>query len=97
MSSMTSKASSGWGGDLYQVYGGPDDASLLCWASVWDSKKDRDEFLLAVEDVVQHHCPRLESWEAVGTEAALLIFADKAGKDTAPILREACRLTALKP
>jgi hypothetical protein len=97
MSSMTSKAASGWGGDLYQVYGGPGDATLLCWASVWDSKKDRDEFLLAVEDVVQHHCPRLESWEAVGTEGALLIFADKAGKDTAPILREACRLTALKP
>ena len=97
MSAMTNQAAAGWGGDLFQVYGGPEDASLVCLASIWDSKLDRDEFLATVEAVVQQKCPRLVSWEPVGTEGTLLIFANEAAADVAPILQQACRLSALHP
>jgi len=97
MSAMTNQAAAGWGGDLFQVYGGPEDASLVCLASIWDSKLDRDEFLAAVEEVVQQKCPRLVSWEPVGTEGTLLIFANEAAVNVAPLLQQACRLSALHP
>lgn len=42
-------ASSGWGGDAYSLFKGPDDQSLLVLPIVWDSDRDAEEFYQTVQ------------------------------------------------
>jgi hypothetical protein len=42
-------ASSGWGGDAYSLFKGPDDQSLLVLPIVWDSDRDAEEFYRTVQ------------------------------------------------
>ncbi len=44
----TTKASSGWDGDVYELWQGPEGAQLLLWASVWDSDLDAEEMQAAL-------------------------------------------------
>jgi hypothetical protein len=39
----TTKESRGWGGDRYELYGGPLDGVLLVWVSAWDTEADAKE------------------------------------------------------
>ncbi|HKE01834.1 MAG TPA: hypothetical protein VKE69_12545 [Planctomycetota bacterium] len=44
----TTEAASGWDGDRYDFYSGPQGAEALVWASVWDSEADALELLAAL-------------------------------------------------
>jgi hypothetical protein len=37
------KESRGWGGDRYELYGGPLDGVLLAWVTAWDTENDAKE------------------------------------------------------
>ncbi len=41
--------SSGWGGDAYSLFEGPDDQSVLVLPIVWDSDRDAEEFFETVQ------------------------------------------------
>jgi hypothetical protein len=45
----TNDAASGWDGDRYQSYVGPDGARILVWTTLWDSVEDANEFHTAME------------------------------------------------
>ncbi len=38
------QASSGWDGDRYEVFEGPNDRLAMIWATTWDSEQDAKEF-----------------------------------------------------
>lgn len=50
-SAEAATASTGWGGDAYSLFKGPDGQSLLVLLVVWDSIQDANEFF----DTVQRH------------------------------------------
>lgn len=45
----TNEAATGWGGDRYHSFIGPDGARLLVWDSVWDHERDALEFAEALQ------------------------------------------------
>jgi hypothetical protein len=47
----TNQAATGWDGDLYQSYLGPDGQRILLWVSFWDSALDAEEFFEAYEQM----------------------------------------------
>lgn len=49
MGSSTNDEATGWDGDRYAIYEGPQGALGLAWASVWDSEKDAREMAEALE------------------------------------------------
>ncbi|MDH3689037.1 MAG: hypothetical protein OEU36_06100 [Gammaproteobacteria bacterium] len=49
----TNQAATGWGGDRYQLYAGPDGELLMVWFSRWDSAQDRDELVQALQEVAK--------------------------------------------
>jgi hypothetical protein len=54
--SESKRAASGWGGDRYAVYQGPDDQLLLTHMSEWDTPNDAEEFFNAyVKRTVQRY------------------------------------------
>jgi hypothetical protein len=42
-------ASTGWGGDAYSLFKGPDDENVLVLSIVWDSDRDAEEFFETVQ------------------------------------------------
>jgi hypothetical protein len=41
---ITSEVAINWGGDLLQVWTGPEDADVVLWQTVWDSSRDAANF-----------------------------------------------------
>jgi len=85
---FTNKASSGWDGDLFQLYRGPDDAALVVWASVWDTRKDRDEFAKALLRQGSERLPALVEVRQ-GDDGVVAFFASARDAALEPKLREA--------
>lgn len=44
----TNDAASGWDGDRYQSYAGPDGQRVMHWVSLWDSDDEATEFMASV-------------------------------------------------
>ena len=42
-------AATGWGGDAYSLFEGPDGQGVLVLATVWDSEQDAEEFFVTVQ------------------------------------------------
>jgi len=64
----------GWDGDALALMEGPGGDDGLFWVSVWDSREQRDRFLDAVREEVEH-LPlggAMEESQAVGMPAAIL-------------------------
>jgi hypothetical protein len=82
------KASQGWDGDQYAVYA-DDGASLLIFATAWDSAQDREEFVAAYEQYAtgKYQQPPARSketqiWWETPTQTAVLTW----GEDTALLI-----------
>lgn len=74
----------GWDGDRYAVFSGPGGASLLVWASVWDSAGDAKELLEALGG------PRLAAKAMTGsTVVAVFESAPKERRSSAPAVLDA--------
>lgn len=77
------QASQGWDGDQYAVYAG-DGATVLAFATVWDSVEDRDEFVAAYQAYAEGKYARPPDrstdaerwWETSGQTAALVWEGD---------------------
>ncbi len=82
----TNAAASGWDGDLYQSYVGPDNARVLQWTTLWDSDADAAEFHKALDDVTSHSNRFMTAIQSSGP-VVVVTFANKGGeKSVAKIL-----------
>ena len=68
-------AATGWGGDAYSLFEGPDGQGVLVLATVWDSEQDAEEFFATVQ---QHTVAR----SGVGWEDSTI--APESGSATLP-------------
>ena len=70
-------AATGWGGDAYSLFEGPDGQGVLVLATVWDSEQDAEEFFATVQ---QHTVARSGvGWEdsAIATESGSATLPDR--------------------
>lgn len=80
-------ASSGWDGDTYHLYRGPNGALAMVWASVWDSAEDASEFAGALVAHGQARTPTLKRVEDAGNRV-LAYFSNTAGAEALEVLRQ---------
>ena len=70
-------AATGWGGDAYSLFEGPDGQGVLVLATVWDTEQDAEQFF----ETVQQHAEARSGvgWEdsAMASEAATLSLPDR--------------------
>ncbi|MFQ5748782.1 MAG: hypothetical protein ACE5H3_04905, partial [Planctomycetota bacterium] len=74
--------------DLFQLYQGPEGAALVLWASVWDTRKDRDEFAKALLRQGSERLPALVEVRQ-GDDAVVAFFASARDAALEPELRSA--------
>ena len=86
LGSWTNEAASGWDGDLYQLYGGPEGQRLLVWAMVWDSVKDRQEFASAFQALAGEN-PYFRGLDQ-GADACVAYFSDDGLEEMVERLRK---------
>lgn len=75
----TNDAASGWDGDRYQSYVGPDNARVLVWTTLWDSDEDATEFYDALERPPHAGTPFLAAIQSAGS-VVVVTYANEAGK-----------------
>lgn len=83
----TNDAATGWGGDRYASFSGPNGARVLVWDTVWDSKADAVEFAVALKRDPAPRNAYLLDVELVGSRV-LASFANEAGAAVAAGLVE---------
>ena len=76
----TNDAATGWDGDLYQSYLGPDGQRLLHWTSVWDTPDDAKEFAEALEERLSIENGFLKSVARSGQVVRVAFANDKCSK-----------------
>ena len=70
-------AATGWGGDAYSLFEGPDGQGVLVLAAVWDTEQDADEFFATIQ---RHTEARSGAgWEdsAIATESGSATLPDR--------------------
>jgi len=75
----TNEAATGWDGDQYQSYRGPNQARVLLWESVWDSTQDAQEFALAMRREVMAKNDFMQAVFWVG-DRVRVYYANPAGR-----------------
>ncbi len=75
----TNEATSGWDGDLYQSYLGPDGERVLVWTSIWDSDADASEFYEAYYAQASRTNAHLQMILVRGS-VVLAAYSNEAGK-----------------
>jgi hypothetical protein len=76
----TNEATTGWDGDLYQSYLGPNGERVLLWTSIWDSDADAEEFY----DAYYAHASRTNShlqMVLLRGSVVLAAYSNEAGKE----------------
>jgi hypothetical protein len=81
--SWTNPGAAGWGGDLYQLYEGPQGAAVTALATVWDSPEEAKEF----EESLSERAPRLRARR--GSVVGLVAGTAEVPKDAQTTLLEA--------
>ena len=70
-------AATGWGGDAYSLFEGPDGQGVLVLATVWDSEQDAEQFF----ETIQRHIEARSGlgWEdsAIATESGSATLPDR--------------------
>lgn len=85
----TNTAASGWDGDLYQLYVGPNDARLLLWCSVWDSTKDRAEFAARLNEMKEENVAFLLNVRESRVDAVAAFYGNEQGQESLQDLQNA--------
>lgn len=76
----TNDAATGWDGDRYQSYVGPNNARVLTWTTLWDSDADAAEFHHALEALPSAGNRFLVSIQSRGA-VVVATYANEGGKE----------------
>lgn len=59
------RAAAGWGGDEYCLYVKDTGTPVLVWLSAWDSERDAQEMMAALQDIVGRQVEQRGSWSVI--------------------------------
>ena len=76
----TNDAATGWGGDRWYFYKGPDKKSFIVWGTVWDTAKDATEFADAMRAMAEHQ-PAQRHIGAMGSSVFVYYANDAAASE----------------
>jgi hypothetical protein len=79
----TNPAATGWDGDLYQSYLGPEGQRILLWVSLWDSAVDAEEFYQAYAQVAPAANHYLQSYQ-LDHRYVIAAFSNETGRASLP-------------
>ncbi|MBT7012174.1 MAG: hypothetical protein HN961_04600 [Planctomycetes bacterium] len=91
----TNDAATGWGGDRWYFYKGPDEQAFIVWGTIWDSAKDATEFAAAMRGMSEHQ-PSQRHIGAMGS-SVFVYYANDAAADGLMDFRKAVLAELAKP